>query len=239
MKSYEPYFYSTRNQDTRHAASAILDEVLPLLPPVSSAVDVGCGVGTWLSVLREKGVKTIQGIDGFWVQDEQLEIPREFLRRLDLEQPIEWSVRYDLAVSLEVGEHLPASRAESFVEDLTNASDYVLFSAAIPYQGGYHHVNESWQSFWAGLFENRGYAVVDCIRPRFWADDSIPEWYRENLFLYARKGAPLSPPPVYAMPLDVVHPASYLGKLNHPDFRYGLWLAKRSLLAKYCKKKRK
>lgn len=233
MKSYEPYFYSTRNRDTRHAASAILDEVLPLLPPVVSVVDVGCGVGTWLSVLQEKGVQTIQGIDGFWVRDEQLEIPGEFLRRVDLEQPIEWTTRYDLAISLEVAEHLPASRAEGFVNDLANAADYVLFSAAIPRQGGYHHVNEAWQSHWADLFGKRGYSLVDCIRPRFWTDDSIPEWYRENMFLYVKKGAPLSSPPVYAMPLDVVHPASYLGKVNHPDFRYGLSLAKRAILHKY------
>ena len=125
MERYEPYFYSTRNHDTRHAASVILDEVLPLLPRISSAVDVGCGVGAWLSVLKEKGVEHIQGIDGFWVQDEQLEIPREFLMRRDLEQSIEWDVRYDLAISLEVAEHLPSSRAESFVDDLSKASDYV------------------------------------------------------------------------------------------------------------------
>jgi hypothetical protein len=233
MKHYESYFYSTRDRDTRHAASAILDAVFPLLPRVSSVADVGCGVGVWLSVLREKGVETLQGFDGFWVEDGQLEIPVEMLKRVDLEQPLQWPVRYDLLLSLEVAEHLPPERAAGFVEDLTKASDYVLFSAAIPRQGGYHHVNERWQSFWAGLFAGRGYSPVDCVRPRFWNDDSIPCWYSQNMLLYVKDGAPLKHPPVYPMPLDVVHPAAYLGKVNHPDFRYGLSLAKRAILHKY------
>jgi hypothetical protein len=233
MKQYEPYFYSTRDRDTHHAASAILDVVLPMLPRAASAADVGCGVGAWLAVLREKGLETLQGFDGFWVEDGQLEIPVEMLKRVDLEQPLDWPVRYDLAISLEVAEHLPPERAPGFVEDLTRLSDYVLFSAAIPRQGGYHHVNERWQGFWANLFATHGYSPADCVRPRFWNDDSIPCWYSQNMLLYVKDSAPLRGERGLVLPLDIVHPVAWLGKVNAEDPRYGLSLAKRAFLHKY------
>ena len=49
---------------------------------------------------------------------------------------------FDLAISLEVAEHPPEEFAEPLVERLVTAAPFVLFSAAIPEQGGIHHVNE-------------------------------------------------------------------------------------------------
>jgi hypothetical protein len=47
--------------------------------------------------------------------------------------------RFDLAVCLEVAEHLPPERAESFIRELCDLAPVVLFSAAIPGQGGTGH----------------------------------------------------------------------------------------------------
>ncbi|ANQ84485.1 hypothetical protein dqs_1437 [Azoarcus olearius] len=225
MKSYSQAFYADRHAKTVHSAHTILSIVLQRIPQVSSAVDLGCGVGTWLSVLQEKGVKDVQGLDGNWVDQNLLAIPRASFKQVDLANgDIRLPRRYDLAISLEVAEHLPETRARDFVASLTALSDFVLFSAAVPFQGGINHVNEQWQHYWAALFAERGYAVHDIVRARIWDDSLIPFWYRQNILLYSRHhhlpGAAEAGPAVALpapMPLDVVHPEHYLAKARAQD----------------------
>jgi hypothetical protein len=223
MRRYKDKFYGNRDAQTAHAARTILGLTLELLPPVHSAVDVGCGVGTWLSVLRERGVDTVRGFDGAWVRADLLTIPRESFIAVDLTERIPKSDRFDLAISVEVAEHLPPASAETFVDSLVDLSDFVLFSAAIPHQGGKHHLNERWQDYWAGLFWARGYAVLDPIRPKIWEDDRISFWYRQNVLLYVKKErlGELRAPIGAGFPLRMVHPAQYLRKI--PDSASAGW----------------
>ena len=231
---YQAYFYDKRFAQTADAARRILDLVLPRIPPVRSAVDVGCGVGAWLSVLRERGVADVAGVDGAWIDEKLLKIPADKFRRADLSGPLNLKRRFDLAISLEVAEHLPPERADGFVGELTGAADFVLFSAAIPFQGGYGHVNEQWQSDWAARFARRGFVVRDWVRPRLWTDRKVSGWYRQNLLLYVAENrlAELRPAvdgsedPIW--PLDLVHPDEYLSKVDPVSVRYGLSLAKRA-----------
>jgi SAM-dependent methyltransferase len=208
---YGPSFYADRDARTRHAARTVLGRVRPLLPRFESAVDVGCGVGTWLAAALELGAMHVQGVDGPWVERGLLVIPQESFASADLGQPLDFGRRYDLAISLEVAEHLPAARAGSFVETLTALADFVLFAAAIPHQGGVGHVNEQWPGYWAALFDARGYAPLDLLRPALWTDASIPFWYRQNTLLYVRRdrlgelSLPGSTGPSFGS-LDVVHP---------------------------------
>ncbi len=180
---YRPSFYATRQQDTRHAAERVLSLVLRVRP-FNSVLDVGCGVGTWLSVAREMGVETVRGIEGPWVQDLQIDIPRHALVVQDLSNPLQVDGRFDLVISLEVAEHLPGTRADSFVDELCGAAPMVLFSAALPGQGGTGHINEQWHRYWKEKFGANGYHLIDAIRPEIWEDDTIPYWYRQNSFLY-------------------------------------------------------
>ncbi len=229
--------HSTRHQKTVYSATTILSLLLKKIPPVASAVDVGCGVGTWLSVLKkEKGVKTIQGLDGDWVDESWLEIPQDFFQRTDLSQPFNLSQSFDLAISLEVAEHLPPARAKDFVHSLTELSDCVLFSAAIPFQGGKNHVNEQWHSYWVELFAAQGYLAYDCIRTEIWNDDQIPFWYRQNILFFARKErtAEIKATPLNAvngtLPLLAVHPDLYLSKIYEAKSVKGsLWLFLRAI----------
>ena len=64
--------------------------------------------------------------------------------------------KFDLVLSLEVAEHLPSECAEAFVESLVNLGPVILFSAAIPYQGGENHVNEQWPEYWVGVLSGEG-----------------------------------------------------------------------------------
>ena len=241
MSRYESYFYSKRYEWTAQAAGRILDLVLPRIPPVRSALDVGCGVGAWLSVLQERGVEDVAGIDGAWVDEKLLKIPADKFRRADLSAPLSLERRFDLAICLEVAEHLPPERADGFVAELAGAADFVLFSAAIPFQGGYGHVNEQWQSYWTERFARRGFAVRDWIRPRLWTDVSVPVWYRENLLLFVaeRRAGELAPASDGAadvpMPLDVVHPEAYLSKVDPESLGLGLAVFRRAWKKRWSK----
>jgi len=219
MKTYTQKFFADRHERTVHSASTILSIALETLPDVRSAVDVGCGVGTWLSVLKDRGVEDIRGIDGEWVDPKMLVIPPESFLTADLTKPLQISRRFDLAISLEVAEHLPPECAEDFVSTLVRMSDFVLFSAAIPHQGGRNHLNEQWQEYWAELFAQHGYQAIDCIRGPVWNDPNIDMWYKQNTLLYVNRprvpelrqcGDAASLKPM----LSVVHPDLYLVKLR-------------------------
>jgi SAM-dependent methyltransferase len=181
---YSPAFYEQQAPGARRSARAIVPLVLELVQP-RSAVDVGCGVGTWLSVFAELGIDDVLGVDGDWVDPEALEIPRERFLAFDLTEPLSLDRTFDLVVSLEVGEHLPAETAPVYVQSLVRLGPVVLFSAAIPFQRGTHHVNEQWPAYWAELFEAHGYVGLDCIRPGIWNDDDVDWHYAQNTLLYA------------------------------------------------------
>lgn len=218
MEHYSPDFYKMRHQQTIYSAKTILSLVIPMLPSIRSGIDIGCGVGTWLSVLKELGVKEIQGIDGDWVDKELLAIPKEHFLIADLTQKIEMNRRFDLAISLEVAEHLPPASARNFIRSLVSLSDFIVFSAAIPFQGGTNHLNEQWPEYWAAIFAENGYMGLDLIRKAIWNDRQIPVWYRQNVLLYIRKERKedlknLNQSACFDLPaLSVVHPELFVGK---------------------------
>jgi hypothetical protein len=137
--------------------------------------------------MMEKGIKDVMGLDGEWVEASMLVIPTEAFVKTDLNKSIRVRRRFDLAISLEVAEHLPAERAKGFVRDVTRLADFILFSAAVPFQGGRNHINEQWQDYWVGLFAAEGYGAYDLIRPKIWNDSKMPFWYRQNALLFVKK----------------------------------------------------
>ena len=185
--AYPEEFYADLHEVVARSARTIAPRVVELLRP-TSVVDVGCGTGTWLAAFADLGVERLVGVDGGHVDRRQLEIPEEQFRCRDLEQSLALEDRdgpFDLVVSLEVAEHLPAARAEGFVEDLVALGPVVLFSAAIPGQGGAHHVNEQWPGYWSAMFHGLGYEAIDALRPALWSDLEIAPWYAQNILLYA------------------------------------------------------
>lgn len=165
------------------------EQIVPLLSallPISNVVDFGCGQGAWLSVWRKTGASVV-GVDGPYVQQRDLMINAEEFRAADLTRGIDLGQRFDLVQSLELAEHLPPDSAASFVEMLTAHGPLVLFSAAVPGQGGEHHINEQPLEYWREKFHHRGYAAVDYIRPQVIENYQVQHWYRYNIVLYAEK----------------------------------------------------
>jgi hypothetical protein len=162
----------------------------------------------------------IHGIDGQHVPLDQLQIPSDRFTAKDLEEPLSGIFdkdAFDLAVSLEVAEHLPPSRAESFVADLVNLAPIVLFSAAVPHQGGTRHINEQWQTYWAQKFSALGYATIDFIRDLVWTREDVEPWYQQNLLIYVRRDLLQGYPDLKAAEAD--SSSRTLNKI-HPE----LWL---------------
>jgi SAM-dependent methyltransferase len=166
--------------------------VVPLLIELVNArsvLDLGCGPGTWLEEFIHQGVEDVFGVEGAWLDPAVLRVPREKVQIHDLTTPLSIGREFDLAISLEVGEHLPDTAASGLVKMLTEHAPVVAFSAAAPLQGGTHHVNERWPGYWAELFAAQGFVSVDALRPRMWLDDQIAWYYRQNMFLAVRADA--------------------------------------------------
>ena len=222
MELYSEQFFRGHRNGSYDSAREVVPLLLNLVP-VQRAIDVGCGTGTWLSVLKAQGID-ILGIDGPWVTRDTLEIPPQCFVEHDLTQPFEREERADVVLSLEVAEHLPEECANQFVDTLVQFAPVVLFSAAIPHQGGTGHLNEQWPDYWAELFRDRGYEVVDCLRKRIWHNDKVEWWYAQNMLLFVdsaelgRRGQLKSEATEMAMsPLALVHPRLYLTKVCQVD----------------------
>jgi SAM-dependent methyltransferase len=169
----------------KSAATEILPFIINLIRP-KSIIDIGSGTGSWLSVAKELGVQTVLGIDGILVDEKLLVIDRHEFLQHDLTQPLKLQERYDMAICLEVAEHLIPESADIIVETLTDRSNIVLFSAAIPGQGGQFHLNEQWPGYWQKKFAQRGYAAFDILREKFWDSPQIEWWYKQNILIYAK-----------------------------------------------------
>ena len=183
---YGTGFQEFIKDDSLRSAERVVPILISLVQPASVA-DLGCGTGAWLSVFEKHGVPRIRGIDGDYVDRKSLLIsPDRFLGH-DITRPLKLNERFDLVVSVEVAEHLPAERADDYIDNLTSLGDVIAFSAAIPNQGGIGHVNEQWPEYWKSRLEARGYVLVDCVRRRIWNDPSIERWYRQNLLLYVKR----------------------------------------------------
>lgn len=205
---YGEHFYAAKNEGSYRSAMAILPLMFSIVNP-RSVVDVGCGTGTWLRAADELGAREYQGYDGW--QPSRLYIPREQFAVADLTQPLRPARRFDLAICCEVAEHLPPECAETLVATLSSFSDVVLFSAAIPGQGGKHHRNEQWPGYWQARFQAQGYSAYDCIRGRIWSEERVEWWYRQNIILYVADSAASRfalPAPTPEVPA-LVHPLLY------------------------------
>lgn len=204
---YPADFYAERRLHTAHAARRLLS-ALPEGVNRNRVADIGCGTGTFLAAALELGASEVFGMEGDWVTPDMLDHAAIAFQPADLEQAFSGPA-VDLVLSLEVAEHLSPERASGFVADLVAMAPATLFSAAIPGQGGVGHVNEQWQSYWAGLFADHGYMAFDIIRPQVWTDEAVPAWYRQNIILYldAETGAASGLSPTDPALLDKVHPA--------------------------------
>jgi SAM-dependent methyltransferase len=218
---YSESFYAEMSDGSQASARYVVPIIQALFSP-SSVVDVGCGIGDWLAEFRRVGVTDIAGLDGPWVRDDQLLIPPRVFNRVDLGKPFKLDRRFDLAMCVEVAEHIPQDGARDLVASLTSLAPVIVFSAAVPGQTGTNHVNEQWPSYWTSLFAECGYSLIDCLRPRLWTVEDVEYWYVQNMLVFVNQEAAqtvgrredILGDPSAAM-LDLVHPRAFLAMQGH------------------------
>lgn len=205
------------------SAHIVLNTLFNYFKP-ESVLDVGCGIGTWLSVANSMGVTDISGIEGPWLNGDNLRIAPNVVSILDLERPFDLERKFELVISLEVAEHLSETAAENFIESLVRHGDIVLFSAAIPFQGGHHHLNEQWQSYWAELFDKHNYRCLDFLQRLIWDNVNVFYHIRQNMLLFVSDSKSenpryqnLSKTSSPATPLSVVHPQTHKSNIYLMD----------------------
>ena len=177
---FDPSDYGMSLEATAHALAGLAYELIQPL----SVVDVGCGPGVFLSEFSAQGVEDVQGVDGEPASRVFL-LGAECFTIADIAQPLDLGRRFDLAVCLEVGEHLPLSAGSTLVASLVDLAPVVVFSAAFPGQGGQNHINEQWPWWWQRLFMNHHYVCLDILRGRLFGESEVVDCYRTNPLVFA------------------------------------------------------
>lgn len=133
-------------------------------------------------------MKDVLGLDGDYVEKELLAkyISNNEFKATDLTQPFDLKRKFDLIISLEVAEHLPEDSAENFIKSLCKHGDIIVFSAAIPGQGGQNHINEQWRFYWCEKFASFNYKAFDILRPRIWNIEKVNWWYKQNVLIFSK-----------------------------------------------------
>ena len=186
---YSDKFFDYISEGSRISANTVSKIIAPIFEEnAGDILDVGCGHGVWTREFGKiSGVRQATGIDGTYINVENLVISAADFVGHDLTTPLDLGRRFTVSVSLEVGEHLPKCAAPILVDTLVKHADIVLFSAAIPGQGGESHINEQPLEYWRALFAKHNYLPLDVIRPLLDGNLAVEPWYRYNTMLYVAK----------------------------------------------------
>jgi hypothetical protein len=169
-------------------ARIVLGELFSMLPTgiPSSLVDFGGGAGSWCVAAQQLGVDHVLLVDQCPSSQviKSLNNSHNFLW-FEFDKGIPTVGRYDIAISIEVAEHLPDAQGKSLIRRLTETSNIILFAAAIPGQGGIGHINEQLHEYWHNLFLANGFTCHDILRWRLTTNLKLPWWIRQNIFVYS------------------------------------------------------
>lgn len=209
MAEFAPHVYAQIRAGAQRSAEVIAPMLLAhlTLPEdrTPAVIDVGCGEGWFSSELQALGAH-VTSIDQA--------VPPEAARGVEVQAvDLEGDYvlprnAYDLAVCLEVAEHLSELAGATLVGELCRTARVIAFSAAIPGQGGHGHLTERWPTYWAELFRDHGYVLVDPWRDALWDEPGVEPWYAQNLLLAQRatRGTLAEVP----APRCLVHPTVWL-----------------------------
>ncbi len=184
LAKYGSVFYDNVSKNKR-SSLIILKYLLENLD-IKSVLDIGCGTGVWLESLHEVGVDNVIGVDGEWLLSDKFLLDKQILHIHDLRKPLALNRKFDLVISLEVAEHIEKSCSDIYINNLISHSELILFSCAIPFQGGTNHINEQWPDYWIKKFYEHDYLCIDFLRQKFWNNENIRWFYSQNIMVFAK-----------------------------------------------------
>jgi hypothetical protein len=189
---YTPKFFEKRTTKMRKWECPIGKWLAQELQ-ITSMVDFGCAVGSFLEGALKGGVKRIRGYE--YAYDSALPyIPAHIKPHIsfgDAGKPIDCG-KFDLAMSIEVAEHLLPEQSDTFVANLTNAGEkYVILTAAPPTQDGYYHLNLQPYEFWIDKIEARGWKLrtdlADKAKAAWASVPNVPGHINRNIMFFTPK----------------------------------------------------
>lgn len=208
MATYSDDFYAIMEEGSFSSAQEIVPILISRYSP-QSVVDVGCGTGSFANEFLNLGISEVIGYEGLWMESLPTLLPKANYRYHDFTKSLFSSKSYDVCLCLEVAEHISESYAENLIMILTSMSSVIVFSAAIPKQGGNHHVNEQWPEYWSRLFAARGFFLEWDPRQSIWENEKIEACYRQNLLIYSK-----GPANQHMEPKALVHPDIWLDAMK-------------------------
>ena len=164
--------------------------------PVRSIVDVGCGQGVILEGFCQVDPSLrLCGYDGSSTARGRAQARGLTVKPLDIVALSSMQADrlacdvsgYDLAICLEVAEHIPFWHNGKLLTILTGAPRLV-FSAAHPNQGGRLHVNEQPLQYWVDRLADRGFRLSPfdaALRTELQAL-ALPSWYKDNIHAFEK-----------------------------------------------------
>lgn len=202
--TFNPDVFASIRDGSRRSAAIVVPEVQQTVQ-ARSVVDIGGGEGWWAAEFARLGARAVSIDDG---SATELADRVEHVR-YDIGGGLPSNLgRFDLALCLEVAEHIGALAGDRLIAGLCEIAPSVLFSAAVPGQGGHGHLNEQWPAYWVERFERCGFSCSGALRWRFWENELVEYWYRQNLLFATREPARF--PTLFETPLaepwPIVHP---------------------------------
>ncbi len=185
---YGEEYFAFVERTTKASAEAVADSIVKDCRP-ASVLDVGCGTGTLLACLRERGLR-VRGVE---YAEAALRACRD--RRLDVAkvdlaaEPAPDLGTADLAVSMEVGHQLPPSAADRYIDLLCRVADTVVFSSETPGGGDQLPLNEQPHRYWIGKFAARGFTFDEALSRRWradWKARGTAHWFYRNVMVFRR-----------------------------------------------------
>jgi SAM-dependent methyltransferase len=184
-----PDFWVFGDIEKRKAnAQRVLKPVFNILGVPASFLDIGGGAGSWCAAAKDLGVQRVCLVDACPPNQVIPELSQEEQVQANLEAGIPNQGRFDLVICIEVIEHLSDDAADRLIGQMTSSTNFILFSAAIPGQGGIGHISERLHDYWHAKFSLFQFEKYDVVRPMLISSPDIASIHRQNLFLYAKKG---------------------------------------------------
>lgn len=151
------YPMSVSTQGAIDEARILAGHVLATFPNVRSVLDCGCCGGHHVLAFLQRGIVAL-GLDAHPDAPPCLGMP--ILLR-DAAGVLDVTPKVDLAMALDMPEHVPAAKADQLVSNLCNMAPMVYFSAGLPgYEGAQGHQNCQPVSYWEKKFAAHGYVPL-------------------------------------------------------------------------------
>ena len=143
-------------------------------------LDLGCGMADYSKHFSRFGIQC----DAYDGNPNTKELTGGIGQVLDLSKQIDLGCSYDVVLSLEVGEHIPATNEQKFIDNICNhATSMIILSWAVPGQAGDGHVNCQSNEYIIAEMNKRGFYLENVFTAKLRKSSSL-WWFKNSLMVF-------------------------------------------------------